>query len=174
MIIAIMALTLVFGVTGCTSKPEESTSAAKSGVEKNYGLAYQSGTINVDESNPKDAFDAADVVPDENTLTTNLEGKGYDIEKTETVFDSDINATTISAKKINSFCVITYCLDQTEAEKVFEAYEKKYNENDYYIMAQNGAFVYCTSDDNSFKDAGFTGFANSGTQFINHDNFEAR
>ena len=107
MIIAIMALTLVFGVTGCTSKPEESTSAAKSGVEKNYGLAYQSGTINVDESNPKDAFDAADVVPDENTLTTNLEGKGYDIEKTETVFDSDINATTISAKKINSFCVIT-------------------------------------------------------------------
>jgi hypothetical protein len=76
--------------------------------------------------------------------------------------------------KENSFCVITYCLDQAEAEKVFAIYEKKFSEEDCYLMAQNGAFVYCMSDDRSFRDAGFSGLANSGTLIINHDNFEAR
>ncbi len=81
---------------------------------------------------------------------------------------------TISAKKGNSFCVITYRLDQTEADKVFELYEKKFIEDDYYIMAKNGTFVYCISDDASFRDAGFNELANSGIQYINHDNFKAR
>lgn len=113
-------------------------------------------------------------MPDENTLITNLKSKGYDIEQTETVFDSDIKAMTISAKKKNSFCVITYRLDQNQADKVFELYEKKFSEDDYYIMAKNGTFVYCISDNNSFKDAGFTELANNGIQYINHDNFKAR
>ena len=174
-IIALMMVILVFGVMGCMSKKEETSSESKkSGVEKNYGLAYQSGTYNIDDNDSKDTFDTTDVVPDENTLITNLESKDYDIEQTETVFDSNINAMTISAKKKNSFCVITYRLGQTEADKVFELYEKKFTEDDYYIMAKNGTFVYCVSDDISFRDAGFNELANLGIQYINHDNFKAR
>lgn len=175
MIIVLMMVILVFGVIGCNSKKEKTSSESKkSGVEKNYGLAYQSGTYNIDDSDSKDTFDATDVVPDENTLITNLENNDYDIEQTEKVFDSDINAMTITAKKENSFCLITYRLDQTEADKVFELYEKKYTEDDYYIMAKNGTFVYCISDDTTFKDAGFNELSNSGIQYINHDNFKAR
>jgi|GEM_PF-726934 len=175
MIIILMMVIFAFGVMGCSSKNEqESSETDKSGVERNYGLSYHSSTINLDDSDSKVAFDATDVVPDENTLITNLKIKNYDIEQTETVFDSDIKAMTISAKKNNSFCVITYCLDQTEADKVFELYEKKFTEADYYIMAKNSTFVYCISDNNSFKDAGFTELANDGIQYINHDNFKAR
>lgn len=171
----LMLLTLLFGVMGCTMRiVDPSSESAKSGIERNYGLAYQSVTVNLDENDSIDAFDTADVVPDEETVRANLEGKDYEIEQTETVFESDIEAMTIAARKDNSFCIISYCLDQAEAEKVFAIYEKKFSEDEFYIMAQNGAFVYCMSDDRSFRDAGFSELANSGIQIINHDNFEER
>lgn len=171
----LMLLTLLFGVMGCTMRiVDASSESAKSGIERNYGLAYQSVTVNLDENDSIGAFDAADVVPAEETVSANLEGKDYEIEQTETVFESDIEAMTISARKDNSFCIISYCLDQAEAEKGFAIYEKKFSEDDYYIMAQNGAFVYCMSDENAFRDAGFSELANSGIQIINHYNVEAR
>jgi len=174
-ITAVMLITLLFGVMGCTMRiVDASSESAKSGIERNYGLAYQSVMVNLDENDSIDAFDAADVVPAEDTVRANMEGKDYEIEQTETVFESDIEAMTIVARKDNSFCIITYCLDQAEAEKVFEIYEKKFSEDEFYIMAQNGAFVYCVSDDRSFRDAGFSELANSGIQIIYHDNFEAR
>ena len=143
----------------------------KSGVEKNYGDSYQSGTVNIGGDGEGDGteFHAEDVVPSKEELKENLGKLGFAIEETDKVLDSDIAAEQISAVDGDKFCVISYGLDSDAAKNVFAIYEKQYSEDQYYILAQNEKFVYCVSDKKTFDAAGFKSLANSGTQYINHD-----
>ena len=142
-----------------------------SGVEKNYGLSYQSSTITIKdgESNNEGKFDASTVVPNKNDLINNLKNNGFEIEYFEKVFDSNIKASQILATKGEHFVDISYDIEG-EGQFVFDLYNKHYNEDKYYILALNGNYVYAISDLSTFKNAGFTTLANDGIQFINHSN----
>lgn len=142
-----------------------------SGVEKNYGLAYQSSTITIKdgEAGNEGKFDASIVVPNKETLINNLRNKGFEIEYSEKVFDYDIKANQILATKGEHFINISYDIE-CDKQSVFDLYNEHYNEDKYYILALNGSYVYAISDSKTFKDAGFTTLANDGTQFINHSN----
>ena len=106
-----------------------------------------------------------DVVPAEDVLIANLEKKGYTIEKFDTALNSDIPASRVLAKKGKSFIDICYGLDATNANEVFSDYKDVYLDTDYYILAQNGYFVYCVSDKKTVKRSGFNGTANVGVQY---------
>lgn len=142
-----------------------------SGVEKNYGLAYQSNNITIQDGNLNNegGFDVSTVVPDRETLINNLKNKGFEIEYSEKVFDSNIKATQILAKKGKRFLNISYDIEGEE-ESVFDLYNKYYEEDKYYILALNVNYVYAVSGKSTFNDAGFTSLANNGIQFINHSN----
>lgn len=152
-------------------KKSSNIDSKNTGIEKNYGLSYQSNNITISEDGTtKDSiFDASTVVPDEETIVTNLKNKGYKIEYSDKVLDSNIEADQIIAKKDDRFVNISYNIEGEE-ESVFNLYNEYYDENNYYILALNGNYVYVVSDDKTFKDAGFTSLANDGIQFINHNN----
>ncbi len=136
-------------LTGCNEK----------NITENYGVAnveYTDGGIK--------PASAEEVVPDSDTLANNLAEKGYEIEYQKTVGDTGIKAEKITAKKDGKFIDICYSLSEDDTQGVFNYYEKLYTE--YYILAINGSYVYCVSDKDTFKAAGFTSTANFGTQFI--------
>ncbi len=49
---------------------------------------------------------------------------------------------------------------------LFKTYEDKYEPYDYYIIAQNGNYVYAVSDKKTFKLSGFESTDNVGQQDI--------
>lgn len=169
--VLIVGIIVFFIVRG--NNKEENIEAIKSGVEKNYGVSYQVGEVNVNKDGTIDSsgINVTDIVPDKETLIGNLKDQGFEVEITDAVFTSDIKAEQIYASKGEVFCSITYGLNETDAEAVFLLYEKKYPEEDYYIMAKNETFVYCISDYDTFIKSGFKGLTNSGTQYINHENY---
>ncbi len=106
-----------------------------------------------------------DVVPDEAVLIANLEKKGYSIETFDVALNSNIPANRVLAKKGKSFIDICYGLDATNVNDVFSEYKDVYWDTDYYILAQNGYYVYCVSDKKTIKRSGFNGTANIGIQY---------
>ena len=83
--------------------------------------------------------DPEKIVPEREVLIENLEDGGY----------------------------IVYGLSSDEASKIFELYCSLYPD-DYYILSQNGNYVYCVSDKKTFSKAGFTSTANVGVQYIHN------
>lgn len=135
----------------------------KENTERNYGISHIETKITsngIEETKPENA------VPQKEELIQNLKDKGYEIEYYNTVFDSEISCYRILATKDSKFIDICYDLTEENAETAFYKYENKYDK--YYLMAMNGTFVYCISDKEVFKDAGFKSLANNGIQYINH------
>lgn len=105
-------------------------------------------------------------VPAKAELVENLDDNGYTITEHTNVEGSDLAIDRVIAEKGNKYIDITYGLNAEDAEKVFSIYCELYNE-DYYILARNGNYVYCVSDKKTFSKAGFTSTDNIGVQYIN-------
>ncbi|MDE6626729.1 MAG: hypothetical protein K2K56_10245 [Lachnospiraceae bacterium] len=108
------------------------------------------------------------IVPSKETLIDNLENAGYTIENHSIMSpaDSNIAGTRIVAKNKDRYIDICYGLDDENADEVFAIYEAEYGDTDYYILAQNGYYVYCVSDKKTFRKSGFSSKANIGIQYI--------
>ena len=107
------------------------------------------------------------IVPERAVLIKNLEDDGYTVTALTAIDGSDWIIDRVMAQKGSRFIDIVYGLSDSEAQKIFELYCELYPEN-YYILAQNGNYVYCVSDKKTFSKAGFTSTANVGVQYI-HD-----
>lgn len=138
---SLLCLTLAFIMVGCGTSTNNSNDIA---------------IINPDE-----------IVPAKENLVENLEDSGYTITEHTTVDGSDLIIDRVVAEKGNKFIDISYGLTAEDAEKIFNAYCELYS-NDYYILAQNGNYVYYVSDKKTFSKAGFTTTANIGVQYIHN------
>lgn len=107
------------------------------------------------------------IVPQQDVLIENLEDSGYIITTLTTMEGSDLMINRIFAQKGTKFIDIVYGLSAEDASKIFELYCEQYPD-DYYILAQNGNYVYCVSDKKTFSKAGFTSTANIGVQYIHN------
>ena len=107
------------------------------------------------------------IVPKREVLIENLENSGYTITALTTVDGSDLTIDRVMAQKGNKFIDIVYGLSAEDASKIFELYCGLYSD-DYYILAQNGNYVYCVSDKETFSKAGFTSTDNVGEQYIHN------
>ncbi len=105
------------------------------------------------------------IVPKREVLIENLEDSGYTITTLTDVEGSDLVVDRVIAKKGNKFIDIVYGLNAEDANKIFDLYCEIYTD-DYYILAQNGNYVYCVSDKKTFKKAGFTSTENVGDQYM--------
>lgn len=106
------------------------------------------------------------IVPAKNELVENLSNDGYSVETFDTIFDTDFSGERVYAEKGKKYIDICYGLSSSDAEKLFPIYEDKYKSNDYYIIAQNGNYVYAISDKSTFKSSGFESTDNVGQQDI--------
>ena len=107
------------------------------------------------------------IVPKRYNLIENLESSGYSIEILTNIDGSNLVVDRVIAKKEDKFIDIVYGLSTEDASKAFELYCGIYTD-DYYILAQNGDYVYCVSDKQTFSKAGFTTIDNVGEQHINN------
>ena len=107
------------------------------------------------------------IVPKREVLIENLENSGYTITILTTIDGSDLTVDRVMAQKGNKFIDIVYGLSDEDTSKIFELYCGLYPDN-YYILAQNGNYVYCVSDKVTFSKAGFTSTANIGEQYIHN------
>lgn len=130
-------------------------------LEKNYGYAY--GEVNIGPDGAQ-VLSIGEIVPSKSELITNLKEAGFMIAEYDTALDSDTAAERIYAEKKGLFIDICYGLSVEQAKDIFENYEAAYK--DYYLMAQNEAYVYAVSDEETFKMAGFESLETSGILFI--------
>ena len=154
-IILIFSFVVVICMVGCGTKEKTKT------LEKNYGYSY--GTVNVG-SDGAQTFSADEVVPSKSDLSENLKNAGFAIAEYDTAPGSDIAAERIYAEKSGKFIDICYGLSVEQAAEIFTNYESTYK--DYYLIAQNGAFVYAVSDEKTFEIAGFETLETDGMLFI--------
>ena len=107
------------------------------------------------------------IVPKREVLVENLENSGYTITALTSIDGSDLSIDRVKAEKGDKFIDIVYGLSSEDASRIFELYCALYPD-DYYILAQNGTYVYCVSDKQTFSKAGFTTTDNVGEQYINN------
>lgn len=107
------------------------------------------------------------IVPKRDVLIENLENSGYTITTLTAIEGSDLVVDRIVAQKGSNFIDIVYGLSNEGATEIFNLYCGLYPD-DYYILAQNGNYVYCVSDKKTFSKAGFTSTDNVGTQYIHN------
>lgn len=107
------------------------------------------------------------IVPKREVLIENLKNSEYTITTLTTLDGSDLTIDRVVAQKGNKFIDIVYGLSAEDASKIFELYCGLYPD-DYYILAQNGNYVYCVSDKKTFSKAGFTSTDNVGEQYIHN------
>ena len=107
------------------------------------------------------------IVPEREVLVANLEGSGYTVTTLTVIDGSDLTLDRIIAKKGDKFIDIVYGLSEEDASEIFELYCGLYPD-DYYILAQNGNYVYCVSDKKTFSTAGFVSTDNVGEQYIHN------
>jgi len=93
--------------------------------------------------------------------------RGYTVEVFDRIYDTDVSGERVYAEKNGKYIDICYGLDDESAVSVFSAFEDKYTDTDYYILAQNGNYVYCVTDKKTFRNSGFESTDNVGTQYIN-------
>lgn len=105
------------------------------------------------------------IVPKREVLIENLEDSGYTITTLTDVEGSDLVVDRVIARKGNKFIDIVYGLNAEDSKEIFDLYCEIYTD-DYYILAQNGNYVYCVSDKKTFKKAGFTSTDNVGDQYM--------
>lgn len=108
-----------------------------------------------------------EIVPSMEELTDNLTDNGYTVETFDKIYDTNVSGKRVYAEKGSKYIDICYGLDDTSADSVFSAFEDKYVDTDYYILAQNGNYVYCVTDKKTFRKSGFKSTDNIGTQYIN-------
>ncbi len=106
------------------------------------------------------------IVPAKNELIENLTDDGYSIETFDTILDTGFSGERVYAEKDGKYIDICYELSTSDAERLFSTYENKYKSDDYYIIAQNGSYVYAVSDKSTFKSCGFESTDNVGQQDI--------
>lgn len=106
------------------------------------------------------------IVPAQNELVENLTGDGYSVETFDTILDTSFSGERVYAEKGKKYIDICYGLNLSDSEKLFPIYEDKYKSDDYYIIAQNGSYVYTVSDKKTFKSSGFESTDNVGQQDI--------
>lgn len=109
--------------------------------------------------------DPDEIVPARDVLIDNLLESGYVIAEVVEVEGFDAKVDRIMAQKGKKFIDIVYGLSEEDAAEVFECFCELYPDG-YYILAQNGTYVYCVSDRRTFKKAGFASTANVGVQYI--------
>jgi len=109
--------------------------------------------------------DPEKIVPDREVLIENLADRGYTITVLTAVEGCDIVVDRVVAQNADRFIDIVYGLSAAQSNQVFDRYCSMYPD-DYYILAQNGNYVYCVSDKKTFSKAGFTSTANVGIQYI--------
>lgn len=107
------------------------------------------------------------IVPKRDVLIKNLEDSGYTITTLTTIEGSNLTIDRVIAQKGNKFIDIVYGLSAEDASKIFELYCGLYPD-DYYILAQNGNYVYSVGDKKTFSKAGFTSTDNVGEQYIHN------
>lgn len=107
-----------------------------------------------------------DVVPSYEVLVQNLTNEGYEIHEETNALDCDVTAKRVIATKGKKYIDICYELEEEDVDAVFKKYQEKYENTSFYVLAQNGNFVYCVSDKKTFKKSGFTSLANYGQQIL--------
>lgn len=107
------------------------------------------------------------IVPKRDVLIENLENSGYTITTLTAIEGSDLVIDRVVAQKGSKFIDIVYGLSDEDASEIFDLYCGLYPD-DYYILAQNGNYVYCISDKKTFSKAGFTSTDNVGTHYIHN------
>ena len=107
------------------------------------------------------------IVPKRDILCEKLENSGYTITTLTAIEGSDLVIDRVVAQKDSKFIDIVYGLSDEDASEIFDLYCGLYPD-DYYILAQNGNYVYCVSDKRTFSKAGFTSTDNVGTQYIHN------
>lgn len=107
------------------------------------------------------------IVPTKENLVKNLEDAEYTLTAYTSIGDSTLSIDRIVAEKDSKFIDITYGLSSKEADEIFKIYCDIYEDNNYYILARNGNYVYCVKDKKTFSKAGFTSTGNIGIQYIN-------
>lgn len=117
-------------------------------------------------TNTNGAPDPDKIVPSQEVLVENLENSGYTVTTLDAIENYDLTVDRVKAEKGDKFIDIVYGLSDEDSDKVFELYCEIYPD-DYYILAQNGNYVYCVSDKKTFSKAGFTTTDNVGEQYIN-------
>ncbi len=107
-----------------------------------------------------------EIVPSMQELTDNLNDKGYTVEIFDQIYDTNVSGKRVYAEKGGKYIDICYGLSSSDAEMLFKTYEDKYEPYDYYIIAQNGNYVYAVSDKKTFKLSEFESTDNVGQQDI--------
>jgi len=107
------------------------------------------------------------IVPKREVLVENLKNSGYTITALNAIDGSDLTIDRVMAAKGDKLIDIVYGLSGEDASKILELYCALYPD-DYYILAQNGTYVYCVSDKQTFKKAGFASTDNVGVQYIHN------
>ena len=107
------------------------------------------------------------IVPAREVLIENLKDSGYTVKELSAIEGSDLTVDRVSAQRGDSFIDIVYGLSGEEASIIFDTYCGQYEDN-YYILARNGNYVYCISDKKTFSKAGFTSTENVGVQYIHN------
>ena len=107
------------------------------------------------------------IVPKREALIKNLEDSGYTIATLTTIEGSHLTIDRVIAQKGDEFIDMVYGLSAEDASVIFKLYCGLYSD-DYYILAQNGNYVYCVSDKMTFSKAGFTSTDNVGEQYIHN------
>ncbi|MDE5945701.1 MAG: hypothetical protein K2G63_00120 [Oscillospiraceae bacterium] len=105
------------------------------------------------------------IVPTKDELIKNLNDNGYSVKTFDKILDTDISGERVYAEKGKKYIDICYGLSNSDAETLFKRYEE-YKSGDYYIIAQNGNYVYAVSDKKTFKISGFESTDNVGQQYI--------
>ena len=118
-------------------------------------------------SNTGGVPDPDKIVPSRDGLIQNLTDSGYTVETLSEVVGLDMTVDRVFAKKGDRFVDIVYGASDADASQIFEAYCGLYPDG-YYILAQNGSYVYCVSDKKTFAKAGFTSTGNVGVQYIHN------
>ena len=164
----VIAVVAVFSVVLFQGKDKEKDSLL--GTEKNVVLSHVTSDVNLEDGG-EFVYNVEQYVPKKSILVENLEKKGYQITTEQYEYSNGITGEQITAKKDKQFCIIVYGLDISQAEQVFSIFEKEYQVEEFYVLAQNEKYVYCISDSEIYEDAGFTGLENNGIQYVNHDNY---
>lgn len=109
--------------------------------------------------------DPEKIVPERDALIKNLEKSGYTVTILSAVDGSDIPVDRVLAEKGEKFIDIVYGLSDEDAAVTFDLFTVLYPDG-YFILAQNGNYVYAVSDRQTFAKAGFTTTDNVGEQYI--------
>ena len=110
----------------------------------------------------------AAAVPDRGILIGNLEVNGYVITTQASVEGSNLAVDRIIAEKGSSFIDIVYCLSPEEAIEIFDVFFNEIYQDDYYVLSREDNYIYCASDEETFRISGIVDTASVGIERIDN------